>query len=163
MDITTARLEEVFKIHELIGKLEGLVQHPVHFYNIMIRYFGNTFFVAKEGDKIAGFVWGFISQSDPEVLFLWQIGVTEEYRGNQLSRKLIDSFTQAARDNGCTRIHATVEPENIPSWKMFEKMGFKSITKDGIETITQNEKEAMVDYYGSGTNQFLYEYIPGES
>ena len=37
-----------------------------------------------------------------------------------------------------------------------EKMGFKNVSMGN--TIVENEKKAIVNYYGSGTNQILYEY-----
>jgi|GEM_PF-2913349 len=39
--------DNISKIHRLVGKLEGLVQHPLLFYNIMFRYFGNSFFLSS--------------------------------------------------------------------------------------------------------------------
>lgn len=155
MIVTTATGEDVSEIHEFIGNLKGLVQHPVHFYKIMIEYFGNSFFVIKTGDKIIGLVWGFVSQKNSDVFFLWQIGVSEEYRGKNVARKLIDRLIASAKELRFNRIHATVETENIASCRMFEKQGFNNISKGN--TIVENGREAIVNYYGSGTNQVLYE------
>ena len=156
MTITTPSENDFFQIHELIGQLEGLVQHPVHFYKIATKYFGNSFFVAKENEKIVAFVWGFISQTNKEVFFLWQIGVSKDYRGKKLAPQLIDRLIDFAKANHCKKIHATVEPVNIASWKLFEKTGFQNVSSG--DTLIENGKKAMVDYYGSGTNQILYEY-----
>ena len=155
MKITEATLDRVFEIHQLVEELEGLVHHPVHFYNIMIRYFGNSFFIAKENDKIIGFVWGFVSQTDPQVCFLWQIGVSANFRGKGISGKLLGSFIHFAAEKGCKLVRATVEPGNIASWKLFERHGFE-VSSTG-KTITENKKLAVVNYYGSGTNQVVYE------
>ncbi len=156
MNITTPNNDDFIKIHELTGKLEGLVQHPVHFYKIMTSYFGNSFFIAKDDNKLIAFVWGFISQTDKDVFFLWQIGIMKEYRGNMLAQKLMERLIEFAKQNNCKKVHATVETGNIASWKMFEKMDFKNVSKGN--TVVENGREAMVNYYGSGTNQILYEY-----
>jgi len=155
MKLTKATLEDVFGVQEFVGQLKGLVQHPVHFYNIMIRYFGNTFFILKDENRIVGFVWGFVSQTDHEVLFLWQIGVAESHRGTKAVRQLMDKFIEAARENNCRKVHATVETENIASCKLFEKMRFRNISSG--DTLIENGRKATINYYGSGTNQVLYE------
>lgn len=143
-------------IYRFVGDIEGLVQHPVHFFKIMTNYFGDSFFIIRNGENIAGMVWGFISQTDPDIFFLWQIGVAPEYRGKGLSRKLIEKLIEFAAAHGCKKVHATVETENIASWKMFEKMKFTNVS-DG-NTIMVDEKRALPNYYGSGTDQFLYEF-----
>lgn len=157
MIVTTATGEDVFEIHEFIGNLEGLVQHPVHFYKIMTEYFGNSFFLIKTDDKIIGLVWGFVSQKNSDVFFLWQIGVSEEHRGKNIARTLIDRLIASAKELRFKRIHATVETGNIASCKLFEKHGFTNISKGN--TIVKNGRKAIVNYYGSGTNQVLYEFI----
>ncbi len=156
MDVITPSDDDIPEIHRLIGELKGLVRHPVHFYSIMIRYFRNSFFIIKETGKIIGFVWGFVSQTDPGVLFLWQIGVAKPFWGKKIAHKLIERFIECAREHGCIKVHATVETGNFASWKMFEKMGFRNISSGN--TIVENGRKAMVNYYGSGTNQILYEY-----
>ncbi|MFO7755414.1 MAG: GNAT family N-acetyltransferase [Bacteroidales bacterium] len=157
MIITNPQGDDYLKIHELTGKLEGLVQHPVHFYSIICRYFGNSVFIVKEKDEIVGFTWGFISQDDKDIFFLWQIGLDKKYRGRKLAQKLVGRLMDFARDNNCKKIHATVETGNTPSARMFEKMNFRNASHGN--TIIENGKKAMVNYYGSGTNQILYEYV----
>jgi len=148
--------DNAVEIHKLIGKLDGLVQHPLHFYKIMINYFGNSFLVVKKDNTIIGFVWGFISQVERDTFFLWQIGILKEYRGKKLTHKLIEKLIAFAEENNCKKFHATVETGNIASWKMFEKMGFKNVSAGDV--IVENGKKAICNYYGSGTNQILYEY-----
>ena len=155
MKIRTARPEDAGEIHGFIGKIEGLVQHPGHFYSIMARYFGDSFFLMEEDSRIIGLVWGFISQMDTDTLFLWQIGVAGEYRGKGVSYRLLDRFISYAREKGCMRVRATVETGNFASWKMFEKAKFETVSEG--ETIVVHGKKALVNYYGSGTDQFLYE------
>ncbi|MCF8233489.1 MAG: GNAT family N-acetyltransferase [Bacteroidales bacterium] len=157
MKLTKATLKDVFEVQEFVGQQDGLVQHPVHFYNIMIRYFRNTFFIMRDENRIIGFVWGFVSQAEPDVLFLWQIGVAESHRGSGISHQMMEVFIEAARENNCRKVHATVETENIASCKLFEKMRFRNISSGN--TLVENGRKAIMNYYGSGTNQVLYEYV----
>ncbi len=156
MTVMTPSDDDILEIHKLVGELKGLVQHPVHFYKIIINYFGNSFFIIKEADRIIGLGWGFVSQSNRNIFFLWQIGVLKEFRGKNIANRLIEKLIKFAKDNNCKKVHATVETGNIASWKMFEKMDFKNVSKGNI--IFENGKKAIVNYYGSGTNQILYEY-----
>ncbi len=155
-EVINAELKDYREIHDLIGSLDGLVQHPVHFYNIMMRYFGDSFFVVKRNGTIAGVVWGFVSQADPSVFFLWQIGVSEQHRGSGIAPSLVARLIEHARERGCKKMHVTAETGNIPSWKLFQKMKFKNISNG--DTVVENNIKAIVNYYGSGTNQVLFEY-----
>jgi RimJ/RimL family protein N-acetyltransferase len=55
---------------------------------------------------------------------------------------------------------ATVETTNIGSQRLFEKLGFTIKSKECKapgQILTMNDgKEAVVNYYGSGTDQVFY-------
>jgi len=106
---------------------------------------------------LKGYVFGFLSQKNPEIFFLWQIGVLKDYRGTGLAGKLVKALLDRALVMGAERMHVTAEIGNIPSWKMFQKYGFRNISSG--ETVTRFGQAAMVDYYGSGTDQVFLEKI----
>lgn len=153
------------EIYRLSGKIEGIVQHPAHLYKIMAAHFGRTFFVARESDhgssRILGFMMGFISQSIPGHLFVWQIAVSEKAHGTGIGSRLLGHTIEYARESEeCKAVMATVETTNTGSQRLFEKMGFhidsKRFMEPGQELIALDRKEAVANYYGSGTDQFFY-------
>jgi len=153
------------EIHRLSGKIKGIVQHPEHLYKIMAVHFGRTFFVARESNHgfspVLGFMMGFVSQSIPGHLFVWQIAVSEEAHGRGIGSKLLDRTIKYARESKeCVAVMATVETANTGSQRLFEKMGFhidsERFMEPGQELINRNGHKAVANYYGSGTDQIFY-------
>lgn len=143
------------EIHEFIVGMDGLEQYPVHFYKIMVHYFGNSFFLVRQEHRIVGLAWGITSQKNKDIFFLWQIGVLPEFRGRNIARLLMDKVIEFAAEQSCKKIHTTTEPSNVPSWKLFDKLGFQNVSKG---SITESEGiRAMVNYYGSGSSQVFFE------
>jgi L-2,4-diaminobutyric acid acetyltransferase len=163
--IQQASVNDHFEIHRLSGRIRGIVQHPEHVYKIMAVHFGKTFYVARESDlqssPIQGFMMGFVSQSIPGHLFVWQIAVSEEAHGKGIGTRLLEHTVTYARESGeCTAVMATVETGNTGSQRLFEKMGFhidsERFMEQGQELTQRGSKEAVTNYYGSGTDQIFY-------
>src|SRR5437899_141785 len=64
-------------------------------------HFESTSFVADRDDgTLAGFLIGFLSQTDDETAYVHFVGVAPAERGSGLGRELYERFFHAARDNG---------------------------------------------------------------
>jgi ribosomal protein S18 acetylase RimI-like enzyme len=123
----------------------------------MLRYFYNSCFIVEDNDKIIGFVMGFSSQADTTKFFLWQIGVTPRYRGQNIGTILLKRLENEAKNHGCKRIELTVDPENVPSQKLFEKNGYFNMSVMEGETIEINGNTAVKDYYKPGRHFILFQ------
>ncbi|MFP4026008.1 MAG: GNAT family N-acetyltransferase [Thiohalospira sp.] len=164
--IDTLKEMDFLKIHELAGNIDGIVQHPGHIYKIMADHFGDTFFIAKEENEdndvdVLGFMMGFVSRKMKGELFVWQIAVSSNAQGKSIGSKLLQhTIDYAIKANDCNVVMATVETDNIPSQKLFEKFGFKVDSQKyrtgNQEMINLNGKDAIKNYYGSGTDQIFY-------
>ncbi len=158
MKIRKASVEDFLKLHDLIGKIEGIVQHPTHFYKIMINNFGNSIIIAEESGELTGFLLGFVSQTDPDEFFIWQLGVDPAFRGRKIAKRIMQATIDSAADHKCKRITATVETTNKASQRLFESSGFIIVTNESLgELIEEHDKLAVKDYYASGTNQVFYQ------
>lgn len=164
--IDTLSETDFLKIYELAGNIDGIVQHPEHIYKIMADHFGDTFFVAKRENEdndvdILGFMLGFVSRKIKGELFVWQIAVSGKAQGKSIGSKLLQhTIDYAKRADDCSVVMATVETDNMPSQKLFEKFGFiidsRKYRTSNQEMIKVNGKEAIKNYYGSGTDQIFY-------
>ncbi len=158
MELRKASFDDYIKLYELIGEIEGIVQHPTHFYKIMITYFGNSIPIVSLNGRIVGFLLGFVSQTDPDEFFIWQLGVSPQHRGKGIAGKIMDYTLSIATESGCRRITATVETTNKPSQLLFESSGFSIVTNNRLgEVIEEHGKLAIKNYYASGTNQVFYQ------
>ncbi len=163
--IETIKENDFISVYTVAGKIKGIVQHAEHLYKIMSDHFGDTFFVAREdpengNSEIIGFMLGFISQKIPGYLFIWQIAVAEKSHGEKLGSRLLEYTIDQAIQKNCKAVMATVETTNTASQKLFEKFGFSidsgEFKRKGQKLEYENNKEAIRNYYNSGTDQIFY-------
>lgn len=149
--------EEFLDVYNFISNCKPLENYSEHFYKIILRYFGNTCFVAELDDKIIGFIMNLVSQNDKETLFLWQIGVSLEHRNKKIGKKLLKETEKTAKEIGCKRIELTIDPENRLSQNLFQKNGYINISSKERKIIKVMGKTAVKDYYKPGRHFILYE------
>ena len=90
-------------------------------------HFESTSFVAdREDGSLAGFLIGFLSQTDPETAYVHFIGVAPAERGTGLGRELYERFFAAARSHGCSVVRCVTSPANADSLAFHEALGFEN-------------------------------------
>lgn len=164
ISIAKTKEKEFVEVYKLAGQIDGIVQHPSHLYKIMADHFADTFFVAKDGFKkneIVGFMLGFVSQKLKGHLFVWQIAVSPKVQGKGVGSKLLKYTIDYCRKmDACSKIIATVETTNKASQYLFEKFNFSIASRiykaPYQELINCKGKEAIKNYYNSGTDQIFY-------
>jgi ribosomal protein S18 acetylase RimI-like enzyme len=76
------------------------------------------------GERIVGFLCGFVSQADPLVAYIHFVGVDPEARGAGLGRSLYTWFFERAASLGCRRVECVTSPINTGSRAFHAAMGF---------------------------------------
>jgi L-2,4-diaminobutyric acid acetyltransferase len=110
--------------------------------------------VAVHGDKIVGFVSGYMIPNEKDTLFIWQVAVDENYRGNDLARRLILDIVQR-EELGIDFLHTTVSPSNSSSIRVFEKVANHYETK--MESVKFFEEG---DFNNQHEEEVLYKIGP---
>jgi ribosomal protein S18 acetylase RimI-like enzyme len=105
-------------------------------------HFESTSFIAEDGDRLAGFICGFLSQTHEDEAYVHFVGVDPEYRGQGLGRTLYERFFESAQAAGRTVVHAVTSPVNTPSVAFHESIGFE------VARVDEN-------YDGSGESRLL--------
>ena len=106
-------------------------------------HFESTSFVAdREDGTLAGFLIGFLSQTDAETAYVHFVGVAPDQRGTGLGRELYETFFDAARSSGRSVVRCVTSPENEGSLAFHEALGFE---QEGIAE----------DYDGAGASRVL--------
>lgn len=85
-------------------------------YLMMAELFGQTTLVAQNGQGPAGFVMAFPPPERPDTVFVWQIGVSPQARGQGLATKLLQALMQRS---GAAYLEASVTPSNQASLALF--------------------------------------------
>jgi predicted GNAT superfamily acetyltransferase len=100
-------------------------------------HFESTSFVAdREDGSLAGFLIGFLSQTELETAYVHFIGVAPAERGSGLGRELYERFFAAARAHGRTVVRCVTSSQNADSLAFHEALGF--------------EREGVAERYDSG-------------
>jgi ribosomal protein S18 acetylase RimI-like enzyme len=92
---------------------------------LFFLHFEGTSFVAERADgTIAGFLIGFLSQTDESEAYVHFVGIAPELRGSGLGRRLYERFFEAAREHGRTVARSVTSPANADSVAFHEALGF---------------------------------------
>lgn len=76
----------------------------------------------SDPQKLVGFISGYRLPDQQDTLFLWQMAVAEEMRGQGLASRLIKQLLGSQNCQQVSFIETTVTAENRSSWLVFEKL-----------------------------------------
>jgi L-amino acid N-acyltransferase YncA len=116
---------------------------------MFVYEFGNSAYVIKDGDCVAAYLFGFLSQTEPTA-YIHLIGVRTAYRRRGLARRLYDHFVTFAQAHGCTELKAVTTPGNNESLQFHQASGMEltgTPNRDGIPVIE--------NYAGPGQNRVV--------
>jgi ribosomal protein S18 acetylase RimI-like enzyme len=88
-------------------------------------HFSETAFVAEDGDELAGFLAGFLSQSRPDEAYIHFAGVAPGHRGRGVGRVLYERFFDVARARSRTVVRCVTAPVNERSVAFHRALGFQ--------------------------------------
>ncbi|PWB51845.1 MAG: hypothetical protein C3F06_09270 [Candidatus Methanoperedenaceae archaeon] len=159
MKIRKGSQEDFLRVHQFTAGCPPMENYPEHVYKIILRYFGDYCFIAEENEQIIGFVLGIVPQSFQDTYFLWDIGVAPSYRGKGIGKRLVREVENELGKKGFKRIELTIDPANLLSRKLFEKMGFKNISGRVGKTIEVQGYPAVKDYYKPGRHFMVFEKL----
>jgi ribosomal protein S18 acetylase RimI-like enzyme len=121
------------------------LHNPVFLYE-----FGNTAYVAKEGDKVVGYLFGLFSQTAP-VAYVKFIGVRRAYQQRGLGRQLYAHFTEFARTKGYKELKAITSPDNMVSIAFHRSIGMELLGEPNEAGIP-----VVKDYGGPGIDRVVF-------
>lgn len=109
-------------IHELIARCRPLDENSIYCNLLQCSHFSDTCVIAEEDGEIRGFVSGYIVPDAPERLFIWQVAVAPEARGNSLGRRMILEILNRPEQSDVTELHTSITPDNKPSQGVFSSV-----------------------------------------
>lgn len=118
----TARLDDGPAIWSLVRRSKFLDNNSAYTYLLLCEQFGETSVVAEAGGEIVGFVTAFRLPRRPEVIFVWQVGVDEDWRGQGIAGRLLRALLQQEGCEGVTHMETTVTPSNEASQALFRSL-----------------------------------------
>ncbi|MGD6816804.1 N-acetyltransferase family protein [Metabacillus sp. 84] len=102
---------------------------------------GSYYLIAAEGGKLMG--WIFIGASKDPLTekicgFIYELFVLAEYRGNGISKRLMETGMKHLKQDGYTEVRLSVYADN-PAIKLYKKLGFTPRTISMSMPIQNNE------------------------
>lgn len=130
-------------IFSLVRNSGVLDVNSEYLYLLQTTHFASTSAVALDDNNVVGFVTGYLIPEQPDALFVWQVGVDANYRGQNIAGRLIENILQRDNLSQVQYIHTTVSPSNASSLRLFEKLA--SHLKCEIKSQSYFELEDFLD------------------
>lgn len=106
--------------------------------------FAESSIVVEVEGRVVGFVTGFLRPSEPDSIFVWQVGVDADQRGKGLAARLLHGLMDRLTDRGVVRLRTTISPDNEASQRTFG-----AVARDRGMTLSR-EDYLSADLLGEG-------------
>lgn len=139
--------------HQILDDLpefwDGRDTHHLH-HPMLIREFGNSAFVIRNGAMVLAYLFGFVSQTEP-VGYVHLIAVRASARRQGLGKELFQHFVEFARRHGCRHAKAITAPANSDSIAFHQSLGMQLLGEPDAQGIP-----VMADYAGRNQARVVF-------
>lgn len=126
--------EDGMSVYKLIEACPPLDTNSSYCNLLQCSHFSSTSVIAEQNGKPLGFISGYLIPEHEAVLFVWQVAVSAEARGQGLGKKMLRELIIRTQ---CNYLHTSITESNEASWRLF-----LSLAKDfGADT----KRSAMFD------------------
>ncbi|MDH5490740.1 MAG: diaminobutyrate acetyltransferase [Myxococcales bacterium] len=119
-DLRQPKTRDASAVRELVEATGTLEPNTCYAYLLLCTHFAETCLLAEREGKLVGFVLAYRPPSHPEAVFVWQIGVHQDARGQGLARQLLEDLLRQPGTRGVRFVEATVGSSNEASRRLFE-------------------------------------------
>ena len=109
-------------IHRLVEACKPLDLNSTYAYLLLCEHFAETCVCAEHDGRIVGFISAYRPPQRAGVIFVWQVAVAEEMRGQGLARAMLRELLARPALRDCRYLETTVSPSNEPSRRLFHAL-----------------------------------------
>ena len=124
VEIRTAEPDDHARVMAVLDEWWGGRPMRAMLPRLFFVHFRDTSMVAERDGELAGFLVGFLSQSEPDAAYVHFVGVSPAERGTGLGRELYERFFALARERGRTRVSCVTSAANAGSLAFHRSLGF---------------------------------------
>jgi ribosomal protein S18 acetylase RimI-like enzyme len=139
--------------HQILDELsefwDGRDTRHLH-HPFLIHEFGNSAFVIRDGLRVAAYLFGFVSQTEP-VGYVHTVAVRASARRQHLAQHLFVHFVEFARRHGCRHVKAITTASNSGSIAFHKGLGMKLLGEPNTDGIP-----IVPDYAGRGASRVVF-------
>lgn len=119
------REEDGTAIWQLVKDTGILDLNSAYSYLMLCKYFSDTCIVAedsREDNKIVGFISAFCPPAKQDTIFVWQVAVSENLRGQGLGTGMLENLLAREACRGAHFLEITVTASNVPAQNLYRKL-----------------------------------------
>jgi L-2,4-diaminobutyric acid acetyltransferase len=117
--------EDGMDVYKLVKSCPPLDTNSVYCNLLQCSHFAGTSVAADSNGELVGFISGYLVPGRPETLFVWQVAVAEQARGQGLASRMLQHILERSDCDAVTHIETTITEENRASWALFEGLANK--------------------------------------
>jgi len=120
LNFDLASLDDGPSVSALIQRCPPLDTNSAYCNLLQCGHFATTSVVAKVGVTLVGFTSGYRLPEHTDTLFIWQVAVAAEARGNGVAGRMLESILRRDTCSDVRFIQTTITADNRASWALFE-------------------------------------------
>lgn len=117
--LRTPCAEDAVKTAELVHRCPPLDTNSVYCHLLQCSHFASTSIVAERAGQLVASISGYRRPDATDVLFIWQVAVAPEARGQGLARQMLNDVLARPENHGVRYIETTITADNQASWQLF--------------------------------------------
>ena len=129
-----------YLLNRLVADSPPLDPNSIYCNLLQASHFADTAVAVFDGDRLVGFVSGYILPNKPDTLFVWQIVIARAARGKGLAKRMLKHLLAREACAGVRYIETTITSDNEASWGLFRSLARDLDTE--LESEVFFEKEA---------------------
>jgi L-2,4-diaminobutyric acid acetyltransferase len=107
-------------VYKLIARCPPLDTNSRYCNLLQCTHFADTSIVAERDGALAGFVSGYLQPDRNDTLFVWQVAVAPDCRGERLATRMLLRLLQREVCRGVSYLTTSITPDNTASWRTFQ-------------------------------------------
>ncbi|MFT5535061.1 MAG: L-2,4-diaminobutyric acid acetyltransferase [Burkholderiaceae bacterium] len=134
--IRSVRKQDGPALHDLIAACPPLDLNSRYAYLLLCHHHAQTSVIAELDGVLAGVVTAYIPPMQPDTLFVWQVAVDPDCRGQRLGNLMLEYLLQEICVQHQLRwIETTISPDNAASHKLFTSFASQHAAGCSITTL----------------------------
>ncbi|WP_433613537.1 diaminobutyrate acetyltransferase [Prescottella agglutinans] len=155
VELRKPQVSDGVRLWEIAKDSQVLDLNSSYSYLLWCRDFQDTSIVTTADGQVVGFVTGYVRPDAPNTLFVWQVAVDIEQRGQGLAGRMLNALLDRLALQGVWNLETTISPDNTASIALFT-----SVAGRRGSTITKRNLFAPNDFPDGHTAEDLYTISP---
>lgn len=106
-------------LHRLVLACPPLDQNSAYCNLLQCSHFSDTSIAAIRDEALMGSITGYRVPGREDTLFVWQVAVHPEARGQGLARTMLHKLVARTASLGVRYVETSITPGNEASWRLF--------------------------------------------